>query len=96
MRPPFCGILPEEPGGAGIGLSNLFEYLDIGQWVELGTAQRARQQHAEEAALDQRIDHPLQELTALLYLVRSSGQHRRDLSRPLQIIEGRIGTPQIE
>ena len=89
-------ILPERPGGAGVGLDDLLEHLDIGQRVELRTAQRARQQHAEEAALDQRLDDPLRELAALLDLVRSGCQLRRHFARPVQVIDGQVGAAQIK
>src|SRR6266446_8251979 len=89
-------ILPQTPGGRGVGLGDLLEHLDIGQRIKLGAAQRTRQQHAEKAALDQRLDNPLRKLAPLLDLVRGGCQHRRDFARPYQVIDGRVGAAQIE
>ena len=80
-------ILPERPGGAGLGLGDFFEHLDIGQRVQLGAAQRARQQQLEKAALDQRLDHPLGQLALLLDLVGGILEQRRQIARALDIVD---------
>jgi hypothetical protein len=79
--------LPEPPGGRGLGLGDLFEDLDVGQWAKLGAAQWTRQYQPEKAALDQRIDNPLGKLAALFDLVRGLLQQRREPARALHVAD---------
>ena len=72
-------ILPQGPGGARLGLGDLFEHLNIGQRVKLGSAHRARQQQPEKAALDQCLDHLFGQLALRLDLVGGICEHRRQI-----------------
>jgi len=91
------GILAEAPGGAGVGLGDLLEHLDIGDGFELGAAQRARQQQAEKAARDQRLDDMFRKLSSFLDLIRSGRQHRREGTRAFHVIDAaNLGAAQVE
>ena len=60
---------------------------DVSQRVQLGAAQRARQQHPEKAALDQRLDHPLGQLTPFLDFVGGIFEQRPERPRTFDIID---------
>ena len=88
-----AGILPEAPGRAAVALPEDFEDRGIGQGVELGAADRSRQQHPEDAALDQRLDDLRRHLAAALDRVAGGGEHRLQFARPVEIAPRQPASP---
>ena len=80
-----AGILSQAPRRAAVALRQRVQDLGIGQRVEFGAAERARQQHAEDAAILHRLDDFRRHLAAALDLVAGFAQHRHQFARPLDI-----------
>ena len=67
-------------------LGDLLDDLHIGGGRQLGAAERARQQQAEEAAVDQGLDDRLGQLAAPLDLLRRRLELRTQTPCPLNVI----------
>ena len=85
-----AGALVEAPRRTGIALGDFLDDPDIGRGQKLGAAQRARQQHAEEAALDHRRDDRLGQFALALDLGRGGGELGNKGPRPFEIFGARI------
>ncbi len=64
-------------------LAELFERLDVGLDLDLAAADRARDHHAEQAVLDQRVDHARGQLALALDLVARAVEQGPERARPL-------------
>ena len=58
---------------------------------QFGAAERARQQHAQQPALDQRVDDRLRQRALGVDLGRRGGQRRGDLAHPRNVLGAAFG-----
>jgi len=76
--------LVDDPAGAGVGLANLLDHLDVGRQVQLAPAHRAGEHHVEQTGVGQRLEdrrwqHPLG-----LGVAGVGADHGRELSSGLE------------
>jgi hypothetical protein len=73
--------LVDDPGRAGVGLAELFDHLDVGGQVELGTAERAGEDHVKQAGVGQCGEQRFGQLTFGLGLVSRGADLGRQPAR---------------
>ena len=88
-----AGALVQAPRGARVALGDLLDDPDVGGGQQFGAAQRARQQHAEKAALDHRRDDRLRQFAVPLDIGRGGGELGNEGARPLEIFGAPIIAP---
>ena len=76
--------LVDAPAGAGVGLAQLLDHLDVGRQVELGAADRARHREMEHPGVGQRLEQRPRQLALGLGLVGAGLDLGRELPRGLE------------
>ena len=76
--------LVDAPAGAGVGLAQLLDHLDVARQVELGTADRPRHREMEHAGVGQRLEQRSRQLARGLRLVGAGLDLGRELPRGLE------------
>ncbi len=83
--------MAEAPRGAGIGYGDCLDDLDEAAGIELGAAERARQQEAVEPGLVEERDQLLGQPALGLDALGESGDLGREAARPREAIAAHRG-----